>query len=64
MGVAARHRTIPGDAFKVDWGTGYDVALITNFLHHFDRSACTTLLRKVAGSLNPMSAASVVPSCR
>jgi 2-polyprenyl-3-methyl-5-hydroxy-6-metoxy-1,4-benzoquinol methylase len=53
MGVAARHRTLPGDAFKVDWGTGYDVALVTNFLHHFDRSACTTLLRKIAGSLNP-----------
>ena len=36
MGVAARHKALPGDAFKVDWGTGYDVALMTNFLHHFD----------------------------
>ena len=53
MGVAARHKALPGDAFKVDWGTGYDVALMTNFLHHFDTPTCTTLLRKVAGSLKP-----------
>jgi precorrin-6B methylase 2 len=51
MGVAARHRGAPGDAFKVDWGTGYDVALMTNFLHHFDRETCTSLLRKTAASL-------------
>src|SRR5258705_6271352 len=53
MGVAARHRGVPGDAFKVDWGTGYDLALMTNFLHHFDRETCTSLLRKTAASLKP-----------
>ena len=53
MGVAARHKALPGDAFKVDWGTGYDIALMTNFLHHFDTPTCTTLLKKVAGSLKP-----------
>ena len=52
MGVAARHRTVEGDAFTVEWGGGYDVALITNFLHHFDTSTCTTFLRKVHASLN------------
>jgi 2-polyprenyl-3-methyl-5-hydroxy-6-metoxy-1,4-benzoquinol methylase len=51
MGVGARHKTLPGDAFKVDFETGYDVALITNFLHHFDTPTCTALLKKVAGSL-------------
>jgi 2-polyprenyl-3-methyl-5-hydroxy-6-metoxy-1,4-benzoquinol methylase len=51
MGVAARHKTVPGDAFSVDWGSGYDVALMTNFLHHFDTETCTTLLKKVAASL-------------
>ena len=50
-GVGGRHRTVPGDAFSVDWGTGYDVALVTNFLHHFDLAACTGLLRKVHASL-------------
>jgi 2-polyprenyl-3-methyl-5-hydroxy-6-metoxy-1,4-benzoquinol methylase len=53
MGVAARHRTLAGDAFTADWGTGYDLALMTNFLHHFDIPTCTTLLKKVAASLNP-----------
>ncbi len=53
MGVAARHKALPGDAFEVDWGAGYDIALMTNFLHHFDTPTCTALLRKVAGSLKP-----------
>lgn len=35
-----RYRTIAGDAFKADFGTGYDVALVTNFLHHFDALTC------------------------
>ena len=52
-GVHDRYHTIPGDAFKVDFGTGYDVALVTNFLHHFDVPTCTGLLRKVHAALNP-----------
>jgi 2-polyprenyl-3-methyl-5-hydroxy-6-metoxy-1,4-benzoquinol methylase len=52
LGVAARHSTVPGDAFTVDWGAGYDVALVTNFLHHFDVPTCTAFLRKVHASLN------------
>jgi len=53
MGVQDRHRTLPGDAFKVDYGTGYDIALLTNFLHHYDVPTNTTLLRKVAAALKP-----------
>jgi ubiquinone/menaquinone biosynthesis C-methylase UbiE len=53
MGVGARHRTIAGDAFKVEFGGGFDLALITNFLHHFDVPTNTALLTKVARSLNP-----------
>jgi SAM-dependent methyltransferase len=52
-GVLDRYRTIAGDAFKVDYGTGYDVALVTNFLHHYDAETCTTLLKKIAGALKP-----------
>jgi len=52
-GVADRCRMIAGDAFKVDYGTGYDVALVTNFLHHYDAETCTTLLKKIAGALKP-----------
>jgi 2-polyprenyl-3-methyl-5-hydroxy-6-metoxy-1,4-benzoquinol methylase len=51
--VSDRYRTSPGDAFKADFGDGYDVALVTHFLHHFDRSTCTTFLRKVYQALKP-----------
>src|SRR5262245_46761831 len=40
-GIQDRHQTLAGDAFKVDFGTGFDAALVTNFLHHFDRPTCT-----------------------
>jgi precorrin-6B methylase 2 len=52
LGVAARHTTVAGDAFTVDWGSGYDIALVTNFLHHFDVATCTSFLRKIHASLN------------
>ena len=51
MGVASRHHQLPGDAFKTDFGTGFDVALVTNFLHHFDRQTCVGFLRKTARAL-------------
>jgi hypothetical protein len=50
-GVAERHRTIEGSAFDVDFGSGYDLVLLTNFLHHFDPPTCETLLRKVHAAL-------------
>jgi len=50
-GVADRYHTIEGSAFDVDYGTGYDLVLLTNFLHHFDPPTCETLLRKVHGAL-------------
>jgi len=45
-GVAERYSTLPGSAFDVDYGTGYDVVLLTNFLHHFDIPNNEKLLRK------------------
>jgi ubiquinone/menaquinone biosynthesis C-methylase UbiE len=50
-GVAARHRTIAGSAFEVDFGAGYDLVLLTNFLHHFDIATCEKLLKKVHAGL-------------
>lgn len=50
-GVADRYKTIEGSAFDVDFGTGYDLILLTNFLHHFDPPTCETLLRKVRAAL-------------
>jgi 2-polyprenyl-3-methyl-5-hydroxy-6-metoxy-1,4-benzoquinol methylase len=52
-GVADRYETLPGSAFDVDYGSGYDVVLLTNFLHHFDPPTCEKLLRKVYAALNP-----------
>src|SRR5229473_8059787 len=46
-GVTDRYSTIEGSAFDVDFGSGYDLVLLTNFLHHFDPPTCETLLRKV-----------------
>ena len=59
-GVARRYHTIAGDAFEVEFGNGYDVVLLTNFLHHFDVPTCETLLRKVAASLKPGGRAATV----
>jgi len=51
FGVGGRHHTIPGSAFEVEYGTGYDVILVTNFLHHFDKTTCETFLKKVHAAL-------------
>jgi O-methyltransferase/methyltransferase family protein len=50
-GVADRYHLKPGSAFDVDYGTGYDLVLLTNFLHHFDKDTCETLLRKIHAAL-------------
>ena len=50
-GVSERYHTIAGSAFDVDFGTGYDIVLLTNFLHHFDPPTNETLLRKVRAAL-------------
>lgn len=52
-GVAGRYSALPGSAFDVNFGTGYDLVLLTNFLHHFDAPTCETLLRKVHAALAP-----------
>ncbi len=53
LGVAARYSTIPGSAFEVEFGQGYDLILLTNFLHHFDIPTCENVLRKVHAALAP-----------
>lgn len=51
FGVSDRHHTIAGSAFDVEYGDGYDVILLTNFLHHFDKQTCEDLLRKIHPAL-------------
>src|SRR6267143_5056594 len=50
-GLTDRYSTIEGSAFDVEFGSGYDLVLLTNFLHHFDPPTCETLLRKVRTAL-------------
>ncbi len=52
-GVAERYKRLPGSAFDVDYGGPYDAVLLTNFLHHFDKSTCVSLLKKVHSALRP-----------
>jgi ubiquinone/menaquinone biosynthesis C-methylase UbiE len=52
-GVRDRYRTIPGSAFEVDFGTGYDLVMLPNFLHHFDPPTNVGLLKKIRAAMNP-----------
>lgn len=51
--LGSRFTTLPGSAFEIDLGEGYDIVLLTNFLHHFDQPTCESFLRKVHSSLAP-----------
>lgn len=53
QGVADRYHLLPGSAFDVDYGTGYDAILITNLLHHFEPAENEKLLKKAHTALNP-----------
>jgi ubiquinone/menaquinone biosynthesis C-methylase UbiE len=53
FGVANRWKKLPGDAMAVDYGTGYDLVLLTNFLHHFDSATNESIMNKVHASLKP-----------
>ncbi len=52
-GVAARYHLLSGDAFQVALGDGYDLVLLTNFLHHFAPPTIVPFLRRVRAALKP-----------
>jgi ubiquinone/menaquinone biosynthesis C-methylase UbiE len=52
-GVANRCSKLPGSAFDVSFGSGYNAVLITNFLHHFDIPTNEALLRKIHAAMAP-----------
>jgi ubiquinone/menaquinone biosynthesis C-methylase UbiE len=60
IGVGDRYHLIPGSAFDTDFGSGYDVVLVTNFLHHFDVATCTTFLKRVHAVLKPGGRAAIL----
>jgi 2-polyprenyl-3-methyl-5-hydroxy-6-metoxy-1,4-benzoquinol methylase len=59
MGISDRYHLLPGSAFETDFGSGYDLVLITNFLHHFDVPTCTAFMRKVHTALKPGGRAAI-----
>jgi 2-polyprenyl-3-methyl-5-hydroxy-6-metoxy-1,4-benzoquinol methylase len=52
-GVQDRYEMLPGSAFDVEFAGPYDAVLLTNFLHHFDKPTCVTLLKKIHAALRP-----------
>jgi ubiquinone/menaquinone biosynthesis C-methylase UbiE len=52
-GVSSRFHRIPGSAFDVDLGSGYDIVLLTNFLQLLDVRSIDAILKKIHAALKP-----------
>jgi ubiquinone/menaquinone biosynthesis C-methylase UbiE len=59
-GIADRSSFLPGSFFDVDLGTGFDLVLLPNFLHHFDRATNIGLLKKARAALAATGKAAVI----
>ncbi len=59
-GLGARASFLPGSFFDVDLGTGFDLVLLPNFVHHFDYSTNVGLLKKVHAALRPEGQVAIV----
>lgn len=59
-GVGSRYHLHPGSALEMEFGSGFDVVLITNFLHHFDLQTNERLLRKFHAALVPGGRAAIL----
>jgi 2-polyprenyl-3-methyl-5-hydroxy-6-metoxy-1,4-benzoquinol methylase len=51
FGVQDRYQILPGDVFEIEFGSGYDLVMIPNFLHCFDPETNGRLLRKVRAAI-------------
>jgi len=60
FGLTDRFHSIPGSAFDSDLGSGYDLVLVPNFLHHFDPPTCVKLLKKLHSAMKPGAALAIV----
>jgi SAM-dependent methyltransferase len=52
-GVIDRWHAIEGSAFEEEFGSDYDVVLLTNFHHHFNPAVIEGLMRKVRAAMKP-----------
>jgi predicted O-methyltransferase YrrM len=53
QGFADRIDLLPRDYLKDDFGTGFDVALLSGMMHRETPASCQLLLRKAAAALDP-----------
>lgn len=60
FGVADRSSFLPGNFFEVELGTGYDLVLLPNFLHHFNYATNVQLLKKVHAALRLGGTAAII----
>jgi ubiquinone/menaquinone biosynthesis C-methylase UbiE len=60
FGVSGRYKLLPGDALEVAYETGFDLVLVTNLLHHWDRITNERFLGKVHKALAPKGRVAVV----
>ncbi len=60
FGVAERWRAIEGSAFAADFGSGYDLVLVTNFIHHFDVPMNIALFEKIRAAMKPGAKMAIV----
>jgi 2-polyprenyl-3-methyl-5-hydroxy-6-metoxy-1,4-benzoquinol methylase len=60
FGVAERWRAIEGSAFAADFGSGYDLVLVTNFIHHFDVPTNIALFEKTRAAMKPGAKMAIV----
>jgi len=58
--VNGRYKLLPGDAFQIELGTGFDVVLIPNFMHLWDRATNVRFLKKVHAALAPQGRVIIV----
>lgn len=59
-GVEDRFHAIAGSALEADYGSGYDLVLLANFLHHFDVPTCESVLRRIHAALTDEGKVAIV----
>ena len=59
-GVSERYEVLPGDALEVPFGVDFDVVLVPNLLHHWDRENILAFFRKAHAALRSKGRLAIV----
>ncbi len=62
--VADRLEFLAGSAFDTPFGSGFDVAMLANFIHHFDMPTNVTLMQRARAALAPAGRLAIVEFVR